>query len=147
MSENNAAEMRQINYVFVDLQNLPKPEVFHRKTKRVHYTILVGPEQKEHIAKYLPALLERSIGVHVIPLPANGKNALDFALAYHLGQAVEADPKGYFHIISKDKDFEPLIHYLHTRNVRVTRHEDYRKLTFLPASTRKAKPLTTTAAS
>lgn len=45
-------------------------------------------------------------------LDTPGSNALDFYIAYYLGILSEKDPLGFFHIISKDTGFDPLIKHL-----------------------------------
>lgn len=47
-----------------------------------------------------------------------------------MGRAVQADPNAYFHIISKDTGFDPLIEHLMSRQIRARRHADYTTLTF-----------------
>ena len=42
-----------------------------------------------------------------VRLEASGSNALDFHIAYYLGNLVISDPTAYFHIISKDTGFDP----------------------------------------
>lgn len=50
-----------------------------------------------------------------------GKDALDFCLTFYLGALVAKHPSAYFHIISKDKGFEPLISHLTARGLKVSR--------------------------
>jgi hypothetical protein len=69
----------------------------------------------------------------MIRSPKAGKNALDFVLAYHLGQAVLADPKGHFHIVSKDLGFDALVDLLKSKHVKVKRHDDWSGLHFTSA--------------
>ena len=54
--------------------------------------------------------------------PKSGKNAADIVLAYYLGQAAAADPKGYLHILSTDEGFDSLVELLHSRKMKVKRH-------------------------
>ncbi|MCA1602491.1 MAG: hypothetical protein LC776_12880 [Acidobacteria bacterium] len=42
----------------------------------------------------------------------NGTNALDFHIAYYVGRLAAGYPDAYFHIISKDTGFDPLIKHL-----------------------------------
>jgi hypothetical protein len=75
-------------------------------------------------------LLENAQAVRMIRSPKSGKNALDFVLAYHLGQAVLGDPKGYFHIVSKDAGFDALVDLLKSKQAKVKRHDDWSGLNF-----------------
>ena len=74
--------------------------------------------------------MEHAASVQLVRLTSSGKNAVDFALAYYLGRAVLADPTAYFHLISKDKGYDPLIEHLRSRHVQVRRHDDFKTLTF-----------------
>jgi len=42
-------------------------------------------------------------------------------LAYYVGRAAVNDPHGFFHIISKDAGYDPLIEHLRSRHVRAYR--------------------------
>jgi hypothetical protein len=52
-----------------------------------------------------------------IQISGNGPNALDFHIAYYIGRLEAADPSPYFHIVSKDAGFDPLIRHLRTKKV------------------------------
>ena len=73
-------------------------------------------------------LLRIGADVQVVCLESSGRNALDFTLAYYLGRAVIADPAAYFHIVSKDKGYDPLIAHLKSRHVRAYRHDDFKSV-------------------
>lgn len=49
-------------------------------------------------------------------------------LAYHMGQWVKQDPTGYFHIVSKDKGFDPLITHLKQLKVSAARHDEFAQI-------------------
>ena len=64
-------------------------------------------------------------------MEGSGPNTLDFHIAYYIGKMAEKDPSGYFHIVSKDKGFEPLIRHLKNNQIlaqRVTELSDIRAL-------------------
>ena len=44
-----------------------------------------------------------------IKISGAGSNALDFHVAFYIGQIAANDPEAFFNIISKDKGFDPLI--------------------------------------
>lgn len=76
------------------------------------------------------ALLENAASVKLVRLSSSGKNALDFTLTYYLGRAVQEDPRAYFHVVSKDKGFDPMIEHLRSREIKAKRHGDFSTLTF-----------------
>ncbi len=99
------------------------PEVLRGRHLTFH--LFFGPHNKKLDVEVVEALLENAQAVRLIRSPKSGKNALDFVLAYHLGQAVMADPKGSFHIVSKDTGFDALVEFLESKNVDVQRHMDW----------------------
>jgi hypothetical protein len=75
-------------------------------------------------------LMEHAASVQLVRLTSSGRNALDFALSYYLGRAVLADPTAYFHVVSGDKGYDPLIEHLRSRHIHARRHDDFTTLTF-----------------
>jgi hypothetical protein len=70
----------------------------------------------------------------------NGPNALDFHIAFYIGELSANDPNAYFHIISKDKGFDHLIQHLRKRKIRVQRSKDIGEIPLLRISDDKTKP-------
>lgn len=58
-----------------------------------------------------------------IEISGSGRNALDFHIAYYLGRLSIEEPEACFHIVSKDKGFDPLLKHLQEAGVNVTRME------------------------
>jgi PIN domain len=96
----------------------------------VSFTLLVGAKQKKLDMALVEKLMAHAASVQLIRLTSSGKNALDFALAYYLGRTVLADSTGYFHVVTKDAGFDPLIEHLRSRGFRARRHESFATLTF-----------------
>jgi hypothetical protein len=118
------------NHVFVDFENVTRIDPTILKSKNVSFTLLLGARQTKLDVTLVEKLLVHAASLQLIRLTSSGKNALDFALVYYLGQAVAADPAGSFHIVSKDKGFDPLIEHLQTRHSRIRRYEDFATLSF-----------------
>jgi hypothetical protein len=118
------------NHVFVDFENVQEidPAVFGHKS--VSFTLLLGPGQKKLDASLVEQLLNHAGTVELVRLAEPGRNALDFALAFYLGRAVQTDPLGFFHIVSHDKGYDPLVEHLRHRHIRVRRHDDFSALHF-----------------
>jgi diadenosine tetraphosphate (Ap4A) HIT family hydrolase len=72
-----------------------------------------------------------------IKIAGNGQNALDFHIAYYIGELAGKDPDAHFHIISKDKGFDPLVKHLKGRKIKVMRETDLAEIPLLrvPVST------------
>jgi hypothetical protein len=56
-----------------------------------------------------------------IMLKTAGTNALDFHIAYYIGVLSTENKDAFFHIISKDTGFDPLINYLKEKKIFVNR--------------------------
>lgn len=119
-----------VNYVFVDYENVKQIDISVIGAKTVHFSLLLGSQDKKLDAELVEKLLEYPNWAQIIRLQSPGPNALDFAIAYHLGRAAHTDPTAYFHIISKDTGFDPLIEHLRSRHIKVYRHADFGSLTF-----------------
>jgi hypothetical protein len=63
--------------------------------------VFVGENQVKLPFELAESLQNFGQGAQYIKIKGNGKNALDFNIAYYLGELIEKDPEGYFHIISK----------------------------------------------
>jgi len=119
------------NHVFVDFENVHQVDSAVFALKHLSLTILMGARQSTLDTDLVMNMLEHAADVHLVRLTASGRNAVDFALAYYLGRAVLADPGAYFHVISKDTGYDPLVEHLQSRHVRVRRHADYAALNLM----------------
>jgi hypothetical protein len=119
-----------VNHVFVDFENVQEVSPALIGAKSVHLTLLLGPRNKKLDTEVVEKLLEHAAAVHFIRLTTSGRNALDFALAYYVGRAAVTDPTGSFHIVSKDKGYDPLIEHLQSKRLRAQRHDDFSTLHF-----------------
>jgi len=132
-----------VNHIFVDYENVREVDPAIIGAKTVHVTLLLGAQKTKLDATLVEKLLQHAAHVELIRLKSSGRNALDFALAYYLGRAVLADPCGYFHLVSKDTGYDPLIEHLRSKHIRVRRHDDYSTLTL--SAPPKASAVTTPA--
>jgi hypothetical protein len=132
----NSDSFPPVNHVFVDYENIQQFDNNLLKEKTASFTLLIGPKQTKLDVALVEKLMEHAASVKLVRLTSPGKDAVDFALAYYLGRKAVSDPGARFHIVSKDKGFDPLIEHLKTRKVKVRRHDDFASLDFSP----QAKP-------
>lgn len=110
-------ENRRINYVLIDHENVQPTDLALLDREDVRLWVFVGAGQtrlSSDLAIQMQAMRERADYVRI---SGNGSNALDFHIAFYIGQLVRDDARGFFHIISKDTGFDPLIEHLKTRKV------------------------------
>jgi hypothetical protein len=124
----------RMHHVFVDGENVHQIDPTVIGDKPVNFILLLGAKQTKLDAVMLENLMAKAASVQLIRLASTGKNALDLTLSYYLGRAVLADPTGYFHVVSRDKGFEPLIKHLRSRHVDARQHDNFSTLTFGAAS-------------
>jgi len=72
-----------------------------------HFKVIVfiGANQVKvsfEVASVLQRMGERA---EYIKITGNGSNALDFHVAFYIGQLAAKEPEAYFHIVSKDTGF------------------------------------------
>lgn len=107
----------RINYVFVDYENVQVQSLALLKAEHFKVRIFLGANNTKLPVSLFLSLQEMGQRVELVTLEASGKNALDFHIAYYLGIEAAKDPTTYFHIISKDSGFDPLIHHLKTKKI------------------------------
>lgn len=56
-----------------------------------------------------------------IQIAGSGPNALDFHIAFYIGEIAAKDPAASFRVISKDTGFDPLLKHLRARGISATR--------------------------
>lgn len=119
-----------INYVLIDDENVPKLDLSSIEGKTVHVILLLGPKKTMLPVEQMLAMTGHAASTQLIRLEKAGKNALDFALAFYLGRAVQLHPGAYFHVVSKDTDYDSLIEHLKKQHIRINKHADASTLTF-----------------
>jgi len=125
-----------VHHVFVDFENVQEIDLGSFTGKPIEVTILLGKTQKRLEVSLVQEFLKHPGEVTLIEMTTAGKNALDLALAYHLGRAASRDPAGCFHIISRDTDYDPLVAHLRNAGTTVFRHDNFS----VPAILGPAKP-------
>ncbi|MCC2638264.1 MAG: hypothetical protein K0Q68_1983 [Moraxellaceae bacterium] len=105
------------NYVLIDYENVQPDAVAALVADHFHVLVFVGASQTKvtyEVASSLQKLGERAT---YIKISGNGSNALDFHIAYYIGRLAEKEPDAYFHIVSKDTGFDPLIQHLKSQKI------------------------------
>jgi hypothetical protein len=123
--------MSRINYIFVDFENVAETDLDRIASKPVRVTLVLGERQKNLPTAVVNKLLKYHAQVELVQTGRGGRNALDLVLAQHIGEAKKADPQGYFHIVSKDKDFDALIGHLKDNGTLAARHAAFREIPVL----------------
>jgi hypothetical protein len=100
--------------------------------------VFLGANQSKVPFEFATALQSLGTNAEYVKIDGSGSNALDFHIAYHVGRLAEIDPSGYFHIVSKDTGFDPLIKHLKARKVLAQRSRELSEIFFLRISNAKS---------
>ena len=126
--------MKRINYVLIDYESVqPSQLELLNRDDFVAY-VFVGKAQAKLSFETVSAIQDLGERAKYIKFSGAGPNALDFHIAYYIGQISTADPEAFFHIISKDKGFDPLIEHLRERKVFSVRSETIGEIPIIRAS-------------
>ena len=111
----------RINFVLIDSENV-KPE-YIEKLKHEHFRVIVfvGASLKRLDFPIVHAIQSLGSNGSYVQISSHGPSALDFHIAYYIGKLSAAYPDAYFHIISKDKGFDPLINHLKDQKIFCSR--------------------------
>ena len=127
------------NYVLIDYENVQPKNLELLSADHFEVFVFIGAKQSKISVDLATTLQSFGQKGHYIKVTGIGSDALDFHIAYYIGELgakyvgeskskkdgnVDAEVAGaWFHIISKDKGFDPLIDYLKTRGLNVARRE------------------------
>lgn len=122
------------NYVLVDFENV-QPKNLELLTKHPFKVfVFVGANQTKVSFDLADSMLLLGGDARFIKIAGNGQNALDFHIAYYVGALAAKDPDALFHIISKDRGFDPLIQHLKSRKIQIQREKDLAEIPLLRVS-------------
>ena len=123
------------NYILIDFENVQPKNLEILANHPFKVFVFVGANQTKVPFDLATALQALGNNAKYIKISGNGQNALDFHVAFYIGQLSLQDPKGHFHIISKDKGFDPLIKHLNSKKIIVQRERDLAEIPVLRLST------------
>lgn len=126
MSENTAT-----NFVLIDYENVQPKNLEVLEEHPFEIYVFVGSSQKSVSTEVAMKMLNLGSRARFIQISGNGPNALDFHIAFYIGCLSKEHPGCYFHIISKDTGFDPLIRHLKTKNIRVMREPTLNEIPLL----------------
>jgi len=112
-------------YVMVDFENVQPKNLEILKEHPFRVLVFIGSNQAKlprHVVVPMQALGEKA---KYVEIAGSGPNALDFHIAYYIGELATREPDAHFHIVSRDKGFDPLILYLRNRKkIHIRRETD-----------------------
>ena len=104
------------NFVLIDLENL-QPSLELITADHFKVLVFVGRNQTKLPFDIAVSLQKLGSNASYVKIEGNGPNALDFHIAYYIGKLSLENPTAYFHIISRDSGFDPLIIHLKSQKI------------------------------
>jgi hypothetical protein len=105
------------NFVLVDFENVQPRDIGLLKDGPFKVKVFLGPNQSKIPVALATAVQSLGGNAEYIVLETAGNNALDFHIAYCIGVLSTTEPTAFFHIISKDSGFDPLLKFLKGKKV------------------------------
>ncbi len=109
------------NFVLVDFENVQPKNVGALSGRSLKIKVFAGASQSKVPLEMARALQVLGPDVEYLQIDGNGKNALDFHIAYYIGRLAAENPGASFFVISKDKGFDPLIKHLKAQGITCQR--------------------------
>jgi hypothetical protein len=122
------------NYVLIDFENVQPKNLELLTTHPFKVFVFVGASQTKVPFDLADSMQLLGNDAKYIKISGNGQNALDFHIAYYVGELAAKDPDAHFHIISKDKGFDQLIAHLKSRKISIQREKDLVEIPLLRVS-------------
>ncbi len=126
-----------VHYVLIDFENVQPKNLHILREHSFKVFVFVGESQTKIPFDLAETIQRFGEDGRYVKISGNGKNALDFHLAYYLGRLASDDPGGYYHIISRDTGFDPLVRHLRKNNIQIHRHKDLAEIPVLRISSAK----------
>lgn len=128
--------MNASKFVLVDFENVQPRNLALLAKHPFRVYVFVGAQQAKVPFELADAMQALGQKASYLKISGTGRNALDFHIAYYLGELVATAPKATIYVISKDKGFDPLIRHLKDKGCVVSRRPDVAEIPELriPAS-------------
>lgn len=98
--------------VLIDYENVQPDLLPALKADHVHVRVFVGPLQVKLPIEFVLAMQELGDRAKFVRVNKQGKEALDLHLAFYMGCLSHEFSGAYFHVVSKDQGFLPLVEHL-----------------------------------
>jgi hypothetical protein len=126
------------NIVLIDYQNVQPDSLQLLAPEQFRVLCFIGANQPKVPVKIAAAMQPLGVRAEYVQIARDGRNALDFHIAYYIGVLAASDPSAYFHIVSRDTGFDPLIEHLRGKSILADRVEAIREIPIVKAAASKS---------
>lgn len=99
-------------FVLIDFENVQPAALGRLRVGEVRVKVFLGQQQSKLGLQLVQALQPFGGDAEYIQIQGSGPDAVDFHIAFYIGQISVAEPTASFTIVSKDKGFDPLVRHL-----------------------------------
>lgn len=125
-------------FILIDFESVQPDDISSLDLNAFKIVVFVGANQHRISFDFASTMQPFGQSARYIKISGNGKNALDFHIAYYIGELSASDPGAEFYIISRDNGFNPLINHLSERGITVMRCETLLELPVCQANVGKS---------
>ena len=111
-------------YLLIDFENVQPRSLDVLNGNSFKVKLFVGASQTKVALDLASALQGLGKDAEYVQISGNGRNALDFHIAYTLGELAAQQVEADFYVVSKDTGFDPLMKYMTGKGIRVQRIRD-----------------------
>jgi PIN domain len=126
------------NYVLIDFESVQPESLEALDLEHFKLFVFVGASQTKLPFGVVSAMQRFGERAEYVKISGNGPNALDFHIAYYIGKLAYSDASAFFHIISKDTGFDPLIQHLKSGGVFAGRVKSIDEIPMVKVSNAKS---------
>jgi len=125
------------NVVLIDFESVQPQSLAALEQDHYRVIVFVGATQAKLPFEVVTAIQRMGDRAQYVKISGAGPNALDFHIAFYIGQMAAQDPTTFFHIISKDTGFDPLIRHLKSRHIFAARSASIEEMPQAKPSSKK----------
>ena len=109
------------NYILIDYENVQPTDLSLLNGLDLKVLIFLGSNQNKLPVEFVSTIQDLGKNAEYVRISGSGKNALDFHIAFTIGELTKSDPEAYYHIISKDSGYDPLIRHVRKKGIQIGR--------------------------
>ena len=131
-------ERLRTNFVLVDFESVQPTSLAALEQDPYRVVVFVGATQAKLPFEVVASIQRMGERAQYVKISGAGPNALDFHIAFYIGELATHDPTAFFHIISRDAGFDPLIKHLKGRHIFAARSKSIEDMPQVKASPKKS---------
>ena len=108
-------------YILIDYENVQPKDLALLDGQPAKVIVFIGANQSKLPTELVLAMQPRGSDGDFVRISGNGRNALDFHIAFYLGELAAKCPQASFHVISKDDGYDPLLKHLKDKGIEAHR--------------------------